>query len=111
MTSAVLTPPPPAPPPSAGQCRASGAKHLSPPLDDTAACTRFMAAIASVPGVTGVELQILPQGVIRAVVTRAGAKGSPSDFSEAVMDRPLTVDDLDRLARNAVKELSAKSAP
>ena len=95
LTTGVLTSPPPAsPPPTAQLCQSSGAKHLSPPLAETEACARFLTGIAGVPEVTGVELKILPQGVLNAVVTRSGMRGSPRDYTLAVSDRAMTPEDL-----------------
>jgi hypothetical protein len=91
------------------ECTASGAKHLTPPLSETAICARFMAAIAAVPGVTAVQLRILPQGVLSAVVARAGASGSPSDYSLSVMDRAMTGQDLDRLADSVTADLAPRA--
>jgi hypothetical protein len=69
-----------------------------------------MAAIAAVPGVTAVQLKILPQGVLSAVVTRAGVNGSPSDYGLAVMDRAMTGEDLDRLADSVTADLAPRAA-
>ena len=98
------------PPPTAATCQASGAKHLTPPLSDAAACTRFMAGIAVIPGLTSVQLKILPQGVLSAIVTRAGTSSAPNDYGLAVSDRAMTADDLDRLAGNVVADLVPSAA-
>jgi hypothetical protein len=88
-------------------CRSSGARHLAPPLSEAEACARFMTRIVAVPGVTQVELTILPQGLLKAVVTRAGTRGTQNDFALAVMDRALFLTDLDQLAANTVNGLQA----
>ena len=95
--------PPPAP--HTPGCTITGAKHLSPTHNEAEACRRFMAGIAAAPGISGVELRVLPQGVLSAVVTRAGTAGPPRDFGLAVSDRPLRAEDLDQLAASVLAGL------
>jgi hypothetical protein len=92
------------------ECVASGAKHLTPPLSDAAACARFQSRVAVIPGVTIVQLKILPQGVISALVARDGRSGGPKDYGLAVSDRAMTAADLDTLAASVVADLAPRAA-
>ncbi len=106
VTSGMSTLPPPLPP--VAPCKVSGTKHLTPPLSEAAACERFMAGIAAAPAVSAVAIEILPQGLLKVIVTRTDRPDKPGDFALAVSDRAMTAEDLDRLAEYVVAELAAK---
>jgi hypothetical protein len=92
-------------PDTMASCTVTGAKFLSPPLADDALCRRFMAGIAAVSGVARVELQILPQGVLNAAITRTSGAGQPLQLGLAISDRAAGPGDLDTLAAQALAEL------
>lgn len=88
------------------KCSVTGAKFLTPSLADDELCRRFMAGIAGASGVARVELQILPQGVINAVITRTEGGEHPLNLGLAISDRAAGPHDIDTLAAQALTELN-----
>lgn len=98
---------------NAAGCRIVGAKLLGSTLGDAELCARFMAPIRkALPAGSEarVELAIRPRGMMSADVTlvRGGVAAGPVNYGMAVSDRALRVEDLDLLAKDVAKAVSAR---
>ncbi|BDI61796.1 hypothetical protein [Qipengyuania nanhaisediminis] len=92
-----------------GECRVEGVKHLGAQADEASVCALFRDVLTEHLGESGpgddmsVALDITAQGSITARVTdRSGKILTPHDsVSVDIMDRPLELDDVARLAETA----------
>lgn len=115
----------PAPPPAISiACSAEGTKLVGA-LSPAAACQRFVAAFAAASGRPAVAsstppdqlrdglivaLRFLPQGLAMASATpvRAGSAGPQQRHELAVSDRAFAPADIDRLAADTAKGITAR---
>lgn len=91
--------------PSIQACTISGAQYLSAEIDGGEVCTRFQSRLAHVLGqdaVSSLEISIIvsKSGTIDAALSRRvdGEVVPLTTMSIDVMDRPLSIGDLDQLA-------------
>ena len=92
-------------------CRVEGAKHLAPAVSEAQICEAFRTGLASALGDGGnvdglqVQLAISGEGTMDAIVTDAsGASATPyPNVSIDVMDRPMTLGDVENLAKTVAK--------
>jgi hypothetical protein len=85
---------------------------VSPALTDAQLCARFMAALhTGLPAGTAVAVRLAfkPQGLAEAMVTRTSAGSAAVTTSHAlgVSDRRFRAEDIDSLAREVLRALSA----
>lgn len=109
-------------------CTVTGAKLMVPEMSPDAACARLRAAVGAAGSIAiqaiakapvantdrsgwfSVDLYLTKPGVMtaRIVDARSGRIVTHPDVSIAVMDRPLTVQTLDMMAREIANRLAMK---
>jgi hypothetical protein len=91
--------------PPAISCTADSGKAFSSALTPDMICDRFMRSIGNKSGTVRVELRFLANGVASAKIwqLREGQWTPLPLFEMAVMDRPFSASDIDRMAQDVAQ--------